>query len=201
MWIFSFVTQRSFPFLISLVGMSYVLTYDATFWPIFVSLMLAVATLLMILSHMADTIARAIFGAYFMIIANDYFIGGNLKYIMITMIRRVTIPEFRLAFVYPPLQTPGTSALFSLYAKVTVNINGIFTTFRPDWNLSLDCFDNTTAHKHMSHSRIFCEWWKTKLVGGQWSGPSSYFFIHRGHTVYTEYTVWFYKLKKYAFFL
>lgn len=87
--------------------MFYILEHDWLFWPMFVSLMLTVAIPLTKMPYIAEIITRVVFGSYFVIIAIDYYTGSNLKYIILTLIRRVTISEFRLAFVYPPYQHAG----------------------------------------------------------------------------------------------
>jgi len=81
----------------------------------FISLIFTITILLMTISYAADIIIRAIFGSYFIIVAIDYYIGSNLKYIIITIIRRITIPGFHLAFVYPPFQGAGMSLLLYLF--------------------------------------------------------------------------------------
>lgn len=85
----------------------YILEHNWLFWLMFVSLTLTITVLLMNLSYAAETIMCAIFGSYFVIVALDYYIGSNLKYIIITIIRRMAVPEFYLAFVYPPFQGAG----------------------------------------------------------------------------------------------
>ncbi|XP_011700842.1 PREDICTED: transmembrane 7 superfamily member 3-like [Wasmannia auropunctata] len=91
--------------------MFYVLEHNWLFWPVFAILTLAITTLLMPMSDAAEVITRAIFGSYFVIVALDYYIGSNLKYIIVTIIRRMTIPGFHLAFVYPPLQSADVTLL------------------------------------------------------------------------------------------
>ncbi|XP_011694161.1 PREDICTED: transmembrane 7 superfamily member 3-like [Wasmannia auropunctata] len=88
-----------------------ILEHNWLFWPIFAILILAITILLMAMSHAAEMIARAIFGSYFVIVALDYYIGSNLKYIIVTIIRRITIPGFHLAFVYPPFQSADITLL------------------------------------------------------------------------------------------
>jgi len=78
----------------------------------FISLIFTITTLLMIMFYAAKTITYAIFGSYFVILALDYYIESNLKYIIITIMRRITVPGFYLAFVYPPFQSAGMSSLF-----------------------------------------------------------------------------------------
>lgn len=87
--------------------MFYVLENDWLFWPMFVSLMFMIAILLSKMPYIAKILSRVVFGSYFVIIAIDYYTGSNLKYIILTLIRRITISEFRLAFVHPPYQDAG----------------------------------------------------------------------------------------------
>lgn len=101
------------------VWMFYILEHNWLFWPMFVSLTLTITILLMNLSYAAEKITCAIFGSYFVIVALDYYIGSNLKYIIITIIRRVTVPEFYLAFVYPPFQSAGMFFLFHIINNST----------------------------------------------------------------------------------
>lgn len=123
-------------FLISIAGIYYVLQYDWSFWTIFVSLVLALTMLLMIMFQVADVIARAVFGSFFLIIALDYYTNTNLKYIIITMIRRISIPKFCSAFVFPPIQGEGTSALLSLFMQ---KLRSILTTPALLSDLTLIC--------------------------------------------------------------
>lgn len=83
----------------------------------------------MTISHVAEIIARAIFGSYFVIVAIDYYTGSNLKYIIITIIRRITIPGFNLAFVYPPFQGAGMSSSFTLCNtnSILCSIHSVFS--------------------------------------------------------------------------
>ncbi|EFN73616.1 Transmembrane 7 superfamily member 3 [Camponotus floridanus] len=87
--------------------MFYILENNLLFWLMFASLMVTIAILLSQMPYIAKILTRVVFGSYFMIIAIDYYTGSNLKYIILTFIRRITISEFRLAFVYPPYQDAG----------------------------------------------------------------------------------------------
>lgn len=46
-------------------------------------------------------------GAYAVIIPVDHYIGSNLKYIIVNIIRRATVKDFRMAIVDPPFQMRG----------------------------------------------------------------------------------------------
>lgn len=98
--------------------MTSILEIDWLFWPAFVIVILAIAVFLIIISYAAETITCAVFTANCVIIAIDYYGGTNLKYIIITFIRRVTLPEFHKAFIYPPIETAGTFMLCFLYVKI-----------------------------------------------------------------------------------
>lgn len=87
--------------------MFYVLENNWLFWPMFVNLTFTIAILLSKMPYIAKILTRVVFGSYLVIIAIDYYTGSNLKYIILTLIRRITISEFRLAFVYPPYQDAG----------------------------------------------------------------------------------------------
>lgn len=97
--------------------MFYMLENNWLFWPMFVTLIFLIIAFLATMSYVAELMARAIFGSYFIVVAVDYYAGSNLKYIIITIIRRVTIPGFELAFVYPPFQGAGMSSLLYLAQK------------------------------------------------------------------------------------
>lgn len=96
------------------VSMFYVLESDWMFWPMFIIFVLTIAVFLNIMSHVAEIFTRAVFGSFFVIVAIDYYTGSSLKYIIITLIRRCTIPEFYLAYVYPPHQG-AEKALISIW--------------------------------------------------------------------------------------
>ncbi|XP_050449282.1 transmembrane 7 superfamily member 3-like [Cataglyphis hispanica] len=102
------------------VWMFYILEHDWLFWPMFVSLMLTVAIPLTKMPYIAEIITRVVFGSYFVIIAIDYYIGSNLKYIILTLIRRVTISEFHLAFVYPPYQHADVILIITWFVLIIV---------------------------------------------------------------------------------
>ncbi|XP_033214479.1 uncharacterized protein LOC117171348 [Belonocnema kinseyi] len=47
----------------------------------------------------------SIFGAYLLIVAFDYYIGSSLKYIIINIVRRITVPNYDVAIFAPPYGT------------------------------------------------------------------------------------------------
>jgi len=55
----------------------------------------------------ANIISCAVLGAYAVIIPIDHYIGSNLKYIVVNIVRRATVKDFRMAIIDPPFQTRG----------------------------------------------------------------------------------------------
>lgn len=55
----------------------------------------------------ANIISCAVLGAYAVIIPVDHYIGSNLKYIIVNIVRRATVKDFRMAVIDPPFQTRG----------------------------------------------------------------------------------------------
>lgn len=56
-------------------------------------------------------LACSFIGAYGILFPLDYYIGSNLKYILINVIRRATIEGFNMAIAQPPFQLAGNSLL------------------------------------------------------------------------------------------
>ncbi|XP_063237459.1 transmembrane 7 superfamily member 3-like isoform X1 [Bacillus rossius redtenbacheri] len=77
---------------------------DLNFWALFSGLMLIVSLLLIPSNMKANIVSCAVLGAYAFIIPVDHYIGSNLKYITVNMIRRATVPDFKKAFINPPFQ-------------------------------------------------------------------------------------------------
>lgn len=81
-----------------------VLRNDVNFWVVFASISVLVSLLLLSLVQKANIIPCAILGAYAVIIPIDHYIGSNLKYIIVNIIRSATVKDFRMAIVDPPFQ-------------------------------------------------------------------------------------------------
>lgn len=84
-----------------------VLRNDINFWMVFGSISVLVSLLLLSLVQKANIISCAILGAYAVIIPIDHYIGSNLKYIIVNIIRRATVKDFRMAIIDPPFQMRG----------------------------------------------------------------------------------------------
>jgi hypothetical protein len=84
-----------------------VLRHDTNFWVVFASITVLVSLLLLSLVQKANIISCAVLGAYAVIIPIDHYIGSNLKYIIVNIIRRATVKDFRMAIIDPPFQMRG----------------------------------------------------------------------------------------------
>lgn len=54
-------------------------------------------------------VSNAILSASLVILSIDYMAGSNLKYIMVNVIRRITVPQFNYAIISPPFQVKEIS--------------------------------------------------------------------------------------------
>lgn len=81
-----------------------VLRKDINFWVVFASITVLVSLLFLSLVQKANIISCAVLGAYSVIIPIDHYIGSNLKYIIVNIIRRATVKDFRMAIIDPPFQ-------------------------------------------------------------------------------------------------
>nr|CAD7264592.1 unnamed protein product [Timema shepardi] len=77
---------------------------DYNYWVVYICLMLSVPLLLIPFNQKANIISCAVLGAYAVIIPIDHYIGSNLKYIIVNIIRRATSLEFKSAVIAPPYQ-------------------------------------------------------------------------------------------------
>ncbi|KYN01348.1 Transmembrane 7 superfamily member 3 [Cyphomyrmex costatus] len=121
--------------------MFYVVEQNWLFWPMFISLIITTTTLLMTIPYVAEMTARVLFGSCFVIVAIDYYTGSNLKYIIISIIRRITISGFNLAFVYPPIQV--TDVTLIIVWSILITVRFIIQSYA-----SLCCKKKFTGLKH-----------------------------------------------------
>jgi hypothetical protein len=84
-----------------------VLRTDVNFWLVFACIVLLVPVIFLSLIQKANIVSCAVLGAYAVIVPIDHYIGSNLKYIVMNVIRRATVKEFRMAIVDPPFQMRG----------------------------------------------------------------------------------------------
>ncbi|XP_012280132.1 transmembrane 7 superfamily member 3 [Orussus abietinus] len=77
---------------------------NLSFWLTFL-LMVVLHQLLIFVPFIRVSISCAVLGSYMVVVAIDYFVGSALKYIVINVIRRATVPNFDVAIITPPFQT------------------------------------------------------------------------------------------------
>ncbi|XP_048512046.1 transmembrane 7 superfamily member 3-like isoform X2 [Athalia rosae] len=85
-------------------GVGY-LENDTNFWLIFILLIFFVPLALSVVPDSANIICCAILGSYSVVISIDHYVGSNLKYIIINIVRRATSPGFNVAVIHPPYQS------------------------------------------------------------------------------------------------
>lgn len=84
-----------------------VLESDPNYWAAFVGIMLLVVLIVLLSSSLmskSHIISCAVLGAYATIIPIDYYIGSNLKYVLVNTIRRATVNGYNVAVISPPFQ-------------------------------------------------------------------------------------------------
>ncbi|PSN33848.1 hypothetical protein C0J52_24247 [Blattella germanica] len=100
------------------------LRHDLNYWLIYGCIILLVPILFSSIIHKANMISCAVLGAYAVIIPMDHYIGSNLKYIIVNVIRRATVKDFRLAIIDPPFQIRDI-ILCSIWLALALIGNGI----------------------------------------------------------------------------
>lgn len=81
---------------------------DVNFWLIYVGVTLLVPLVLAVLPFRSNIVCCAILGSYSIILPIDYYVGSNLKYIVVNTVRRATVDGFNVAVIRPPYQGTGT---------------------------------------------------------------------------------------------
>merc|ERR550519_308759 len=79
---------------------------QSTYWLVFSCTVLAGPILLLAFTQKASILACVIIGVYTFIIPIDHYMGSSLRYILVNVLRRATIPYFHEAIISPPIQTP-----------------------------------------------------------------------------------------------
>ncbi|CAH2087930.1 unnamed protein product [Euphydryas editha] len=80
------------------------LQLDLNFWILFVLVMLTTSLMLVSMTFLSNILCCSILGAYATIYPIDYYLGSNLKYIIINTIRRAVVPQFNKAILSPPFE-------------------------------------------------------------------------------------------------
>ncbi|XP_063986386.1 transmembrane 7 superfamily member 3-like isoform X2 [Diachasmimorpha longicaudata] len=77
---------------------------DANFWVVYGAIMIMVPLLLCMFPLSSNIVCCALVGASAVILSIDYWLGSNLKYIVINTVRRMVVPGFNVATIQPPFQ-------------------------------------------------------------------------------------------------
>lgn len=86
-------------------------------------------TVLIGFTHRANILACSILGACAVIISIDHYIGSNLKYIFINVLRRATVENFEYAILSPPFQYRGKISLSTVIKCQGQLLNLAFVEF------------------------------------------------------------------------
>ncbi|XP_050494697.1 transmembrane 7 superfamily member 3-like isoform X1 [Bombus huntii] len=79
-----------------------ILQNDWIFWSLFMTLALSVSLIMTIIFQFGFVITCSIIASFMVILPFDYWTGSALKYIVINIIRRITVEGFNSAAVRPP---------------------------------------------------------------------------------------------------
>ncbi|VVD02000.1 unnamed protein product [Leptidea sinapis] len=77
---------------------------DANFWTLFIVLMLLTSLVLVSMTFVSNILCCSLLGAYAAVYPIDYYLGSNLKYIIINTVRRAVVPNFNHAVLSPPFE-------------------------------------------------------------------------------------------------
>ncbi|XP_048262569.1 transmembrane 7 superfamily member 3 isoform X2 [Bombus terrestris] len=81
-----------------------VLQNNWVFWSLFMSLALGLSLIMTIIFEFGFVMTCSIIASFMVILPLDYWIGSALKYIIINIIRRMTVKGFNLVTVRPPFE-------------------------------------------------------------------------------------------------
>jgi len=80
------------------------LANDFNFWSAFASCWLVLPVFLITFTRIANIISCAVLGSFAVMVPIDHYIGSSLKYIIVNVIRRVTVRGFGRVVLDPPYQ-------------------------------------------------------------------------------------------------
>jgi len=84
---------------------------DLYYWLVFLCIVLAIPGILLAFTQKASIMACVFIGTYTTILPIDFFLGTNLRYISINVLRRATEKGFSEALILPPLQVADLALL------------------------------------------------------------------------------------------
>ena len=105
------------------VKMSTALSADSTYWLTFSCITLVPTILLIAFTQKASIISCAVVGIVTVIFCVDYFTRSSLKYVIIDVVRRVTVPDFgRVYLAGPPFEKTDLFLVTCLLAGVLLGL-------------------------------------------------------------------------------
>lgn len=84
-----------------------ILQDDFNFWTLFVLIMLLASMILVSVAFVSNILCCAVLGSYAIVYPIDFYLGSNIKYLIINTIRRATVPKFNRAVLMPPFGWRG----------------------------------------------------------------------------------------------
>ncbi|KAK2576523.1 hypothetical protein KPH14_005845 [Odynerus spinipes] len=96
------------------------------FWSMYLAITLVILIVLSVIPCCALVVTGAFLGAFMVILPIDYFAGSSLKYIIINVIRRLTVSQFNYAVVSPPMQSKDVSLIVFWILLATLRITNEF---------------------------------------------------------------------------
>ncbi|KAF7397888.1 hypothetical protein HZH68_009110 [Vespula germanica] len=108
-----------------------ILENDWLFWPIYLFIALIVTIILIAMPCFALTLTCAVLGGFTVVLSIAYFANSNLVYIIINVIRRLTVSWFNYAIVSLPLQSKDMILIvfWVFLAIVRIHSEDVFRDF------------------------------------------------------------------------
>ncbi|KAI4491166.1 hypothetical protein M0802_010387 [Mischocyttarus mexicanus] len=135
-----------------------ILENDWTFWLIYLSIALIVIIILIIMPFFALSVTCAVLGGFMIVLSIAYFADSILVYIVINVIRRLTVPTFKYAIVSHPLQAKDISLIVFWILLIIFRISKEFCS-------NISCFNCRRNQSSSPYGFINVESDRSPLVG------------------------------------
>lgn len=80
---------------------------DINFCLTFLCILFLILCLFSLSPCLLNALSCSLLGSYLIILALDFFLGSNMKYVALNPIRRLSVEGFNLATLDPPVQNVG----------------------------------------------------------------------------------------------
>lgn len=88
------------------------------FWLIYLSIALVAMIILIVMLYFGSLLTCAVLGGFIIVLTIAYFANTNFVYIIINVIRRLTVSSFNYAIISYPLQSAGKRSFISFFLFV-----------------------------------------------------------------------------------